>query len=771
MQELRRKKPTVIDLRARVPRVTRVLALIALIACIVVAAISYYRLRNNGPFILKGKQPELSKEVQSIVEGYERRMTEGDRLVLLVRAARDVTYTDGHHELEQVHLESYPANSPKPNVINAERALYDQKNNQITFTGNVRIQTHDDLIAQSETMVYNHTSEMAETSVPVTFSRENISGHATGVKLDVKSKKLEMLSDVEITVSPEAKKDNPAAPNLRGRPVTIRAGHAIFDQPALHLSFTGGATAEQERDVMSGDSLSATLNAQKRVQKIEARGNSYLRSMNEGKAAEAHSADMDFFFDTDQQLQRAVAMRDVRVRSLDADSEMQLNGANTVDVYFQRQGDRSVLKEMHVDGRSICTLSAPQSRLNDPRAANKRLTADAMKLYWRTSGRDLERAEAVGNAELVVDPVQKTGTADRKTLTAARFDCDFYESGNLTRTFTATDNAKAVIEAVVPSQERATRTIESQKMVANFVRETQDVERIDAQGDAKFNELDRNGRAANSIYTASDETIRLRGGEPTVWDARARLKAQEIDSDRRNDISYARGHIATTYYSQEQTNGATPFSKVKSPVFVVSDRAEFRHATGVAIYTNNARAWQDDNFVRGDKITIYRDNKRMEADGHVQSALYNTKRKNPNGTTNIVPVFASSDHMWYSDTDRLLHYESNVDIRQDTDRITSNVADVYLARETNEVEKTVAQNNVVLTQPGRTGRGDWAQYTAADDTVVLKGAPAHVEDTEQGTTESTRLTVYLRDSRVVADDARGENAPGRARSTHRIRKQ
>jgi lipopolysaccharide export system protein LptA len=175
--------------------------------------------------------------------------------------------------------------------------------------------------------------------------------------------------------------------------------------------------------------------------------------------------------------------------------------------------------------------------------------------------------------------------------------------------------------------------------------------------------------------------------------------------------------------------------------------------------------------VRGDKITIYRDNKRMEADGHVQSALYNTKRKNPNGTTNIVPVFASSDHMWYSDTDRLLHYESNVDIRQDTDRITSNVADVYLARETNEVEKTVAQNNVVLTQPGRTGRGDWAQYTAADDTVVLKGAPAHVEDTEQGTTESTRLTVYLRDSRVVADDARGENAPGRARSTHRIRKQ
>ena len=47
----------------------------------------------------------------------------------------------------------------------------------------------------------------------------------------------------------------------RSRPVTIRAARADFDQCAMHLSFTGGATAEQERDVMSGETLSATLNS------------------------------------------------------------------------------------------------------------------------------------------------------------------------------------------------------------------------------------------------------------------------------------------------------------------------------------------------------------------------------------------------------------------------------------------------------------------------------------------------------------------------------
>ena len=175
--------------------------------------------------------------------------------------------------------------------------------------------------------------------------------------------------------------------------------------------------------------------------------------------------------------------------------------------------------------------------------------------------------------------------------------------------------------------------------------------------------------------------VRMRGGEPTVWDSRARTKGVELDSNLRDEVSYSRGKTATTYYSQEQTNGATPFSKVKSPVYVVSDRGEFHHGSGVAIYTGNARAWQDDNFVRGDKLTMYINEKKMDANGRVQSAIYNARRKD---TGTMVPVFASADSMSYSDSNRLLHYESNVDIRQAPDRITSGVADVYLARETNE---------------------------------------------------------------------------------------
>jgi lipopolysaccharide export system protein LptA len=127
--------------------------------------------------------------------------------------------------------------------------------------------------------------------------------------------------------------------------------------------------------------------------------------------------------------------------------------------------------------------------------------------------------------------------------------------------------------------------------------------------------------------------------------------------------------------------------------------------------------------------------------------------------------------MNYSDATRILHYQDNVDIRQGTDRITGGVADVYMNRDTNEVEKTIAQRSIVLTQPNRRGTGDWVQYTTADEVAVLKGNPAYVVDAEKGSTEGTRLTVYMRDGRVVADDTRGPLSPGRVRSTHKVNKQ
>src|SRR6266404_7014496 len=392
-------------------------------------------MRHNIQFRMFPKTPELSKEITGSINCYEQRITKPDgRLYLWLRAARDVTYADGHHELEDVNLQIFPPTGDKPDQITSSRSLYDQKNGLIKFDGNVQVETHDALKVKTESILYYQDSEVAETSQPVTFERENVSGRATGAMVDDKNKRLELRSEVEVTVTPDALKNTKAADanakdakpakkltGSRALPVMIHAPQAVFEEASMRLTFSGGATAEQDRDVMSGDTLTAILTEKKQLQKIEVRGNSYLRSMDEGHAAEAHSVDMDFFLDADQRLQRAYASRDVRAQTLNTDSEMQLNGATALNLDFQAQGERSLLKEMKAEGRSVVNLSAPKSRANDPRSASKRLTADAIKMTWRGTGKDLEKAEAVGNAELYVEPVQKTAKADKKTLTAPRF--------------------------------------------------------------------------------------------------------------------------------------------------------------------------------------------------------------------------------------------------------------------------------------------------------------------------------------------------------------
>jgi len=767
----RKKRITAVDLRARVPAIARALALILLVGGAIFVGISYYKMRHNTPFRLRSEAPSLSKEIVATTEGYERKITDKGRLSLWLRAARDVTYADGHHELERVNLQVFPPAGDKPDQIISDRSIYDQKSGLLQFSGNVQIDSHDALKVRTESLQFNQDTKIAETAAPVTFERENVSGQSTGALVDNEKKRLELRSAVAVTVLPEALKDPKAKPlkGARAKPVIIHSAQAVFEQATMRLTFSGGATAEQEQDIMSGDTLTAVLNDKKKLEKIEMRGNSYLRTMEPGHAAEAHAADIDFYLDSDQRLTRAFGQRDVRAQTLNADSDVQLTGATMIDINFQAQGEQSLLKEMRTEGRSVATMSAPKSRANDPRAATKRLTADAIKMGWRMNGKDLERAEAVGNAELYVEPVEKTAKNDRKTLTAPRFDCDFFESGNIVRNCTATGGAKAVFDPFQATEKHGVRTMTAQKMATVFVRETQDVERVDATGEAKFNELDRNGTAAGISYTAADQMVRMRGGDPTVWDSRARTKAVEIDSNNETHVSVCRGKVQTTYYSQEQTNGATPFRKVKSPVYIAADRAEIDHDSGRAVYSGSSRMWQDDNYVRGDSITLYREEKRMESWGHVQSALYQAKQKNAN-STEVVPVFATAEFMRYSDSERLLHYETNVDIRQGTDRLTSAIADVYLQKDVNEVERTIAQKSVTIVQPGRRGTGDRCEYTTIDEVAVLTGNPAHVEDAEQGTTDGNRLTMYRRENRVVADDTRGSQSPGRVRSTHKITK-
>src|ERR1043165_5645705 len=155
MQEVTRKKAIALGLRARVPVITRIVAFALLVSGIAVVGISYLKLRNDSKFRAKSEKPELSKEVTGVVEGYEQRVTKNDRLYLLVKASRDVTFSDGHHELENVSMAVYPPEGETPDQISSTRAIYQPSNNVVSFIGKVMIDTKEKLKRSEE-----NTSEL-----------------------------------------------------------------------------------------------------------------------------------------------------------------------------------------------------------------------------------------------------------------------------------------------------------------------------------------------------------------------------------------------------------------------------------------------------------------------------------------------------------------------------------------------------------------------------------------------------------------------------------
>lgn len=547
---------------------------------------------------------------------------------------------------------------------------------------------------------------------------------------------------------------------------TVNASEAVYEQGNGKIFLHGGADVAQGSDYLKGDNIIAELYPDKSLKTSVARGNAYLKQVAPDRTVEINAGELNAAFNETQKMLAANALgmsTAVLIPAQATDySRVTMTAPNAIRVKFKGEG---LLDGMQTEGRTTINLSVPD---NAPDAANKKVTADTVKTIFGADGKDIQKAEAIGNAELYVEPLKASSENYKTTVNSPRFDCEFFPTGNNAKTCVAATKTKTVRVPTVPAESRGNQTLIADTLSAFFSQQSRDVERFEANGNTKFTELDRNAIANQILFNATNRVVNLRGGEPTVWDNQGRAKAKEIDWDTKNQKSLLRGGVSTTYYSQKGAGGATPFGSSDKPVFITAQDGEFDHANETGTYTGNARAWQENNYIRANRFFIQQKQGQFNADGNVQSLIYDAKRKEKNKETQV-PVYAASNKMFYNRDSRQIRYDENVDIRQGTDRIVSGSATVYLD-DKNDLSKTVAENSVVITQPNRRATGDYAQYTAADEMVILRGSPARVEDGENGSSESSQITVYMRDNRVIGENKpKGSGTPGRTRSVYKVK--
>ena len=699
------------------------------------------------------------------------------------------------------------------------------------FISNVVVRVSDGLTIKTNYLHYSQHENKLDTKEPVEFERKTMAGLATGMIVEVNEERVRLLKDVDVTIKPEAAADQPSSPaeakarpggetrpeetpeqraarkeQKRARklareraaeadsrrapkvdrddpnktvsarqsaskkgsiekskvPIHIRGGEALLEKKEHRVTFAGSVVVTKATDEMRADKMTGFLDASDHFERMEARGNSSLTQLGR---SEVRCADMDFFFGDDHKLARAEGRGNVRARSL-GDEPLREARSDTVEVTFMDGADGADADTLTAAGNAALDIQAPKPRNDKDNPASRHLSANVITMHFQPGGKYIETAHATGDAVIVVVPTRPEKKADKKTIRAPIMTAAFFDEENRVRHFEASGGVRVEMEATAAGAHEP-RITTSKHLTADFSSDSQDIDRISQEGDFKYTEGGRNGIADRAVYDGRTEILSFRGKRPMGWDAKARTQADEIDYDRQNDELHARGDVRTTYYSPETAGESTPFKKTKSPVFITADRADARNEDSVAIYTGNARGWQDDNFVRGDRIELYDDEKKMVAVGHVESALYTVERETSPGKREIVPGFATADRMTYSDATRLVHYDGRVKARQGVDHIEAEVVDAYLKEGTNEVDHIIAERGVVMTQPGRRGVGDRMTYAASDGRAVLIGKSAKIDDEEKGSTMGSELTFYSRDDKVSVEN---KQTAGRVRSTHRLTK-
>jgi len=654
--------------------------------------------------------------------------------------------------------------------LNSGFAAYDQAVEKIELGDGVRVFANGDRGATTELKSTNATIHLKLTNnnreITLAEARDNVEIHsisadrtptsltASYASYDKVADKFELRSGVKISTG--------VADDL----TQITSEIAVYDQRSLSVELSDAAQIKQPSALARGSKISANLYPARKLKDAKITGNAYISQSEDERTIEVSAEELSVAYSPKYLLSAAKARTSAEAiltpkQENNDYSRAKLSAARSIDVGFRSDG---TLEQMFTDGRTTLQMQAPNGR---PDGANRSVIANVIRAFFSSDGKNLLRAEAEGNAELVIEPVQTTSENYKTTVSAPRFDCVFFSRGNNARECEASSPTRTLRVPLVPSPGRGDQVLTSQRLIATFVEQSHDVEHLEASGGAKFTELDRSATADRMIFTNSDGVVRLRDGEPTAWDSRARLKATEIDWDTRAQRSILRKNIRATYYSPETTSGSVPFGGAGRPVFITSDNAEIDHRSKTATFSGNARGWQEHNYISANRLTINENDGRFDADGAVESLLYDVSRTE-NGRVSKLPVSVSASKMTYFRDGRRLRYETNVNVRQGNDRITAQKADIFLTAK-NEIERAEFDGSVNITQPGRRATADFASYNAANEFVILRGQPARVFDAEQGSSEGGEIEVDLRSKRVVNQGGSSETPGGRTRSVYKMK--
>lgn len=755
----------------QIPRLRRLLVAAALLLSLVVAGVYFHR-RHQSRDALKQIPSKMNIEIQQTAEGFKVSKSEQGRTLFTIEASKAVQFKmGGRAELHNVTITLYGRDASRYDKIYGDDFAYDPESGDVMAKGEVRI----DLMANPEgllkpdqskptgmknpihlvtrELIFNQKTGDAFTHAPVQLQMPQVTGSAQGVHYRAKDDLLILDSRVDLALTGSRDATLKAERGV----ITKTPRLVVLDSPRLTHG-SGEMDARKATLYLREDDTVDHIVASDGVS-AEIKGSAPLQ---------ARAAQAEFTMNRAQDgFSRAVFSGDVQLESK-GERPSRVNAGRVLVDFATRNQVEKIHAEDNVKLAEFASAGEANTGKPVPGAATRipaggdggsastksngqqiEIASPAMD-FAVAEGKRLARAETSSPASITVLPVPSDGSST--IVTAAKFVATFDDDNRLGTVHGAPD---AKVVSTAPGQPERVST--SQQIDAAF-RPTGGIDTVVQQGNVQYVDGERQARADRARYTPTDQMLELTGS-PRVTDHGLTTTARIVRMNRGTGDATAEGNVKSTYSElHEQPNGA--LLAAASPIHVTARTMTAHRNTSLAVYSGNARLWQDANVVEAPTIEFDRDHRSVVAQGDGQPVSTVLVQMDKHG--NASPVSITSKRLTYTDDEHRAHFDGGVTARGADVTVTAQHVDAYLvprgqaaanpaARGQGQLDHLVAEGGVVVQEPARQATGDKLTYTSADDRFVLTGGSPSIFDAEHGKIRGDSLTFFRHDDRVLVE--------------------
>jgi LPS export ABC transporter protein LptC len=723
---------------------------------------------------------------------------EQDRTIFTVRASHFTQYKDQNRALlEDVWITIYGKDGSRNDNIHTHECSYEPETGDVRCEGEVQIDIGNakpvpgkgtgpgnTLEVKTSNLSFNRDTGEASTPAPVEFRFPAGQGHGVGVSYSTSDSVVRVEHGVVFDLTPSDK--------TGGLPVNVSGSSLEIHRTERILVLGGPAIVREGTRELSAEQVRIELDNDYHARRAVAEGHPQIHAAEGGGKTVISAEHLESILNPAGWVERVIADGNVSGTRQTAAGTDHFSASH---VEFAMLPQLNLIREMTATGG----VTAESQRSGGAQL----LKTDALRVTFSAptaqTSKGAPEQQRIESAEtLAPGTIESRSGNDTTSLRAKKFVAQLAAGGRIDKLF-----GHSGVEVRSQTGNAAPQLISAAELAATFGANG-DWDTLDESGDVRFRQADREASAAHGKIMRATDTITL-DGSPVISDSVSRTTAANATINQKSGDLRLTGGVVSTYLPGGSSAGQIDTVGFGTGAAHVSaDTLSGSVNAGHVTYAGHARLWQGESVLDADQIELWRDDKKLQANGHVvavfpQASGPFAKPFGPSsGTPGAAPTAASTSGsgsgsgsssaptLWrihapvltyWSDQGKA-HLEGGVVASSDQGSLESRVLDVFLVGglqasqggiaggTTGQLNRVLAQGNVIVRQGDRRGTAEQGEYTAADGKFVLSGGQPTVTDNSSNSATGHSLTFFVANDTILIDSQEGS----RTLTKHRVEK-